>query len=331
MRKQLRMLAVVAALALHAATAAAGEPSAADIETATQLYKDGKALRELNDFEGALGKFRAAYTLVATPLTALELGRTYAALGKFVEARDVLLGVFRLPVRPNESAKATEARQNAAELATNLRGRIASLTIHAKGPLDPFLRLWIDGALIPSEATGASRLLNPGRHTIVLESRGQTVRSELTLGESESREVEILVPEGQAVPPPPGGTPPIVEPKPPPREGSQALRNTLVFGGFGTALVGIGVGTVTGLMTLSRASTLKDVCTTDGRCPAASQADLDASRTTGTISTVMFGVAVAGLGAGIAGAFMVGPEAPSAARSGTVRLFPGPTGIAGTF
>src|SRR3954467_5794820 len=110
-----RRLAIVLSLSLAASVVvtagpARAEPTAADSETALQLFKDGKALRESGDLAGALGKLRAAYALVQTPITALELGRTQMALGQLVEARDVLLTASRIPVRANESAKAGEAR-----------------------------------------------------------------------------------------------------------------------------------------------------------------------------------------------------------------------------
>lgn len=327
------VIAAATALALQGVALAtpgvarADTPSAADSETALQLFKEGKALRDVNDFQGALGKFRAAYALVATPITALELGRTYAALGKFVEAREVLLAVFRLPVLPNESARGAEARQDAAQLATNLRARIASITVRPRGPVDPFLKLWIDGALIPADAVSASHLLNPGKHRLVIESRGHTVRSELTVGESEAREVEIVLPEEPSTSgpePPPVITPPV----PPPEPKSNALRNTLIYGGFGAALVGVGVGTATGLMTLSRADKLKGTCTSDGRCPPSAQADLDASATSGAVSNVMFGVAIGGVALGLAGVLFTTAEP---VKVGGVRLRSTAGGVVGTF
>src|SRR3954468_21664980 len=95
-----RRLAFVLSLSLAAgivvtASPARAEPTAADSETALQLYKDGKALRDGGDLQGALAKLRAAYALVQTPLTALELGRTQIALGQLLEAREVLLAVSR--------------------------------------------------------------------------------------------------------------------------------------------------------------------------------------------------------------------------------------------
>src|SRR5207244_1805882 len=117
---------------------------------------------------------RAAYALVETPLTALELGRTYAALGKLVEAREVLLAVARIPKRKNESQKAEEARAESEQLAQSLRPRLAQVTVQVKGSSSAPTRLLIDGVAVPPEASSAARIVNPGAHVIAIEQGGRT-------------------------------------------------------------------------------------------------------------------------------------------------------------
>jgi hypothetical protein len=119
--------------------------------------------------------------------------------------------------------------------------------------------------------------------------------------------------------------PPPIQPPPPAEPQSNALRTGLVFGGLGVAAAGIGVGTVTGILTLSKAGALKDKCV-DGRCPPSSSSDLDTTRTLGVISTVAFVVGGVGALAGAAG-FLLVPAAPSTG----VYLGPGTAGVRGTF
>ncbi|MBX3189980.1 MAG: hypothetical protein KF819_23345 [Labilithrix sp.] len=296
------------------------EPTPADSETALELFKEGKALRDKGDNAAALEKLRAAHALVETPLTALELGRTYATTGKLLEARDVLLGVARMPLRKNESTKATEARTEAAELAAQLRPRLASLTVRPKGASDGPPKVSVDGVVIPPDAATVPRLLNPGPHVVVVEANGQRAQSEVTLAEGQSQEVEIELPAPSAAPV--AASP--LGPAPPPR--TEKKISPLVYAGFGTAIVGIGVGTATGIMTLSTASTLKDTCRS-GQCPPASQSDLDSASTTGTVSTVAFVIGLAGVAMGVAGLVMTNAEP---ARTG-LRIVPGPGGVSGTF
>lgn len=327
-------IAVTLAGLLLAAPAWAAEPTAADSESALQLYKDGKALRESGDLPGALAKLRAAYALVATPITATELGRAYIASGQLVEAREVLLAVPRIPVRANESTKAAEARTDAEHLAAELRPRLASVTVKPKNvPPGAITKLSVDGVVVPPEATSAPRVLNPGNHVVLLElvgPNGQRVQTDVTLAEGETRDVEIELP---AAVDPNAGQPPVTSP--PPERGPRKI-SPLVYVGFGTAIVGIGVGTVTGIMTLSTASSLKDSCR-DGKCPESAQSDIDATSTTGAISTIGFAVGAAGLVVGVVGLVLSGKRsepalsAPTVTRTSGLRILPTANGFAGSF
>ncbi len=322
--------------------ASADEPSAADIETALQLYKNGKELRERGEVALALERFRAAFALVETPLTALELGRTYMSMGKLIEAREVLLSVARIPYRKNESTKASSARIDAETLAAGLRPRLASLTVRVRGYSDPLPKITIDGGKVPQDAVAAPRLVNPGLHLVVLEANGRTVQSSVSLSEGEVRELDLVVPEAPTVPfvPLPPATTRILAPPTVPHEPASNAPKALIYGGFGTAIVGLGVGTVTGILTLSKASDLKQVCSPDGRCPRSSESDLDSSATTGKISTVAFAVGAAGVVFGVAGLLLRSqqpahavPSAPPVPPRPSTSFFvlPSGAGVHGSF
>src|SRR5438874_1930474 len=96
-----RAFAAIALAALVAVPAVsfgqpAAQPSAADLESARELYKEAKALRDKGDLRGALEKFKQAHAYGQTPVTGLELGRTHMQLGELVEAREVFLSVARM-------------------------------------------------------------------------------------------------------------------------------------------------------------------------------------------------------------------------------------------
>lgn len=324
--RALAILALVSTTAAAPRALAQPEPTAADAETALQLYKEGKERRERGDLPAALEKLKAAYALVETPITALELGRTYALMGRLVEAREILLGVARLPVRKNESKKATEARAESEKIAAELKPRLATITIVVKGDRKPPPKISVDGVAVPPDAASAPRIVNPGTHTIVLDVDGKTSQAEATVKEGESREV--------AIEPPPASRGPDKQPPPPPpppggEETTSTGRSPLVYIGFGTAAVGLAVGTVTGILTLSKASTLDSACRGD-KCPPSSQSDIDSASTTGTISTVAFVVAGAGLVVGAAGLWLFKSDSPSGA-SARVFVTPGGAAVTGTF
>src|SRR5580658_3205648 len=128
----------------------AQQPSAVDVAQARDLFNQGLRLREKGDANGAVEKLKAAHALANTPITGLELGKTYELVGKLVEAREVLLSIGRLPVQPSETARSTAARIEAARLAEDLRPRIPTLTVKITGAPASAVTVSIDDAPIPS-------------------------------------------------------------------------------------------------------------------------------------------------------------------------------------
>jgi hypothetical protein len=194
--------------------AIAGQPSAADIAQARVLLNQGLKLREEGDARGALEKLRAAHVLANTPITGIELGRTYLALGELLEARETFLSIDRIPPRTEETERSAIARREAAQLAEEVRPRIPSLTVRITGAAPDSVAVTIDGAAVPAEALGAPRLLNPGSHDVSARSTGGgAAETKVDLQEGESRDVEldIAVPDRTSAPaPPPADTRPTV-------------------------------------------------------------------------------------------------------------------------
>jgi hypothetical protein len=92
--------------------------------------------------------------------------------------------------------------------------------------------------------------------------------------------------------------------------------------------VGIGVGSVTGIMTLGRGSDAKTNCP-GGQCMTPQQADdAKGGKTLGTISTIAFGVGIAGAAVGVYGLFFAKPKSST---SVAVSLGPTGGGVRGTF
>jgi len=291
------LAAGIVVLALASSRHAAAEPTAADVETARGLYVEGLELRDSGKLEMSLGRFKAAHALAATPITSLELGRAHAVLGELVEAREVLLSIERLPVQPGESAKAANARVEARAMAEQLRDRIPALRIvFSPEPAGP-PHVTIDGVVIPPEALANPRKVNPGSHTIIAEANGSRATSTVLLIERELRMVTLAL-HGAA-------SPAIVKPAvaanlDPAREAPPESPPSTTAGptgwfyvGLGAAGVGVIVGSITGAIALSKASALESECT-GAACPRSAADDLTTSRTMGVVSTIAFGVAVAG-------------------------------------
>ncbi len=187
------MVASVAATNLSH-EAMAQEASAVDIAQARELLNQGLDLRKRGDNAGALEKLKGAHALGHTPITGLELGRTYLTLGRLVEAREALLSIGRIPVRAEETIRSKTARQQSADLAEQLRLRIPTLTVRITGvPVDS-VSVTIDGAVVPTVALAAPRLLDPGGHDVSARSTtGGTAETRVELKEGETRDVELKI------------------------------------------------------------------------------------------------------------------------------------------
>ena len=209
-RRLARVLFVLAvAAATPIAVAAAGEPSASDIETARTAFKEGLELRDKKaDLAGALEKFKAAHKLIGTPRTGYELGKTYMMMGRLVEAREVFLQVEHMPIKPDESPEAKKSRKESTDLAASLDQRIPQLKVIVKGVpagLTPIVT--VDGENVPFEALVVPRRVNPGAHVVLVKVTGAVDQSQsVDLKEGETREVAIAIPASAMATPTP--TPP---------------------------------------------------------------------------------------------------------------------------
>jgi hypothetical protein len=303
----------VLAAALVSAGGALAEPTAADKETARGLMAEGRADRDKGDLQGALKAFAAADALMHVPTTGLELARAQVALGQIVEARDTALRVMRLPEGPKDPAPFKAAREAASALNDELEPRIPSLKILVTGlPEGMRPRVTLDGAIVPPELLGQSRKLDPGHHTVVAKAGTAEGKQEVDIAEKESKEVSVDLP-AQAPPPPvaeaaPVETPPAAAPPPEPF----ALSRVMVYGGFGLAGAGVILGTITGIVSLSTTSSIKNSgnCVGD-TCGPKEYGDISSANAMATVSTVSFVAAGIGGVAGVVGLLLQSPATPA--------------------
>jgi hypothetical protein len=311
--------------------------SASDKETARSLMQDGDRKRASRDFRGALERYQAADALVHVTTTGLEVARTQIDLGMLVEAREKLLDVARIPPRAGDPPILAEARATALSLSDALEPRIPGLRVNPKGAVDTTkLSVYIDGIPIPPAALIAYRKLNPGAHTVTAQYGAALRKDDVTLKEGENREVSVDF-----------STEPTAA-----VAGSQEARNaapgtvqgpwrTLMFVGFGVGGAGIIAGSVTGILAFTKASAAKNIPASQGgcvndQCGPATDSDINASRLDGTVSTVSFIVAGAGVALGVTSFIVQRSQQPkdTDVKSGA-RIVPwlglGSGGVAGRF
>jgi hypothetical protein len=285
--------AIALSLSLLAASAHA-EPTAEDLASARALFKEGRALREQGDLPKALEKLRAAHALGQTPITGLELARTYVLVGKLVDAREVSLGVARLPVASDETGRSDSARAEAAKLATSLEPRLAKLIVTVTGmPALSAASVSVDGETIPVAAIGEPRSADPGVHVAVLTlPGGGEVKTQVEVKEGEAREVVLDAASATSTAPPPPPPPPVIAPpEPPPRHTDAILVTGATVGGLGLLF-----GASFGVATFVTKGSLESDCP-GGRCGPAHCAGLTTAQNQATGATIGFVVAGAGAAA----------------------------------
>jgi hypothetical protein len=323
---------------LLASTSAFADPSAADRETARTLMQQGREQRAKGDLKEALKRFRAADDIMHVPSTGLEVARSQVALGQLVEARDTVAAIRRIAPKPDDPAPFKEARAKAEELDSSLNGRVPALNIAIKGAgpgETPIVS--IDGEPLPPGVLGLPRAVDPGHHVIEVKTTNGAAKEEVDVHEGDQTPVELTLVANVAVPELDESNK--REPDAPLPESKSHSPTLLTWTGVGVAGAGIIVGTVTGVLSMSKKSTLTSECTND-ICGPSSYSDYNAANSLATVSTI--GFIAAGVGAVVAAAtLLVGhresagaPAAPPAAETGlTIRpsIGLGSAGVTGTF
>jgi hypothetical protein len=262
------------------------QPSAADLESARELFKEGREARQAGDLRRALDRFKAAHAYGQTPVTALELGRTHVQLGELVEGREVLLSVARMKVQPDETEKSASARADAADLAEDVRKRIPTISVMLTGiASDSSAQLTVDGFAVPVVGMNGVRKVNPGKHLIVARAGAREETRNVDTEEAKTQDLTIDLTGGEA----PARS---VVTGPAPDAHSKEI-SPVTWVGVGVGVIGLGLGAVTGVLALGKAGNVDDACT-DTHCPGSAKGDVDSGRTFATLSTVGFAIAGAG-------------------------------------
>ncbi len=280
-RRLVRSLVAISMLA--ASQSFAANPSAQDFATARELYKQGKELRAAGDLRGALEKLKAAHALGHTPITGIELARTEVQLGLLVEAREVCIGIARLPVESDETGRSAEARTDAAKLAEDLRPRLASLRIHVTSASAAIVA--VDGEVVPNVALDSARMVNPGHHVVTAHTEGGAeVSSSVDLTEGQARGVDLAPPAA-----------PVVA-LPPTNEGRKSSGvGGLTIAGIAIASGGLVVGTIGGIVAMTSPVLTNSSTCPNYQCPSTQWQALNDARSAALASTIGFSIAGAGI------------------------------------
>lgn len=313
MALRLPAAALIAVLAWAAPDASAwadqagAGPSETDKEQARRLVALGDEKMASGDYGAAYDAYRGADVLMGVPTTTLQVARAELALGRLLEARATLDRLLSSPQREQEPAAFVTARQQASDLRADVEMRIPTLTVEVAGaPPGAKVQVAIDGAARTSAELSGPLPVDPGSHEVSawVEGRGRVVQK-VSVVERDRRRVQLVAP------------PPVDA-----NAGGGGL-SPLVPVGLGAGGVGLVFGVVTGILSLDRASDVKDTCF-DGRiCPRSSEDARDESLLFAHLATGGFVVAGLGVVVGVIGLLVSGGPPPRAGQTARFTAEPG--------
>jgi hypothetical protein len=329
------VLMSAAALLLTAPALAQGKPPSAATEAqagarflaeeALAYFKDGR-------WAEAYVAFSEANRLFHAPSLVSYMGLCRRNQAKLVEARALFESVLAEPIprdAPDAFKKAVETARVEVE---KLRGRIPLLRVKVVGPGAEQARVTVDGVLLTPAERGEGKAVDPGEHQITAEAGGPASSAKATLKEGDTPTVELRV---AAAPGPAAGA--AAEPGPA-RPGERRPGSMLPAGiALGVGGAGLVVGTVTGLLALSKISAAQAGCTAPDaggvrHCPAGNASAASAASGLRVGAGVGFALAGAGVVTGVVLAVVrPGGAAPEAKVGVGVEVGPGWLGLRGRF
>lgn len=293
----------------------------AEIRTAARdLATQGAQAFEAGDYARASDFFRRAHELVPAPSIALLRARSLAKLGQLLEAIDIYEQTARFKLPDDAPEAYLQAVDTARIEMEDVRRRLPRLKLTLIGvDSSEHPQVSMDDKPTPDALLGVERPTNPGQHRIEARVAGQLrATRELSMVEGQSYQLELDV------------RPLRPEPKPivaaavaSDATSSHSWQKTGGYVALGVGVLGLGIGTYTGIVALNRKSELDSVC--NPNCPPSSAGDIDSFRSNRTVSYVSFGVGIAAAATGVALLVLGKPSAEHVA----LRALPGGLQIGG--
>lgn len=314
MRGRLAIAAVVMGLAVALPVSAqSNAPARVSADDYKRIVTEALKEYELGHWDEAEALFARAHELNPTARTLRGMG-----LAAF-ENRRYVLAVGRLQAALADKRNALTAAQR--KEVQGVIERASAFISHFVVTLSPQnAEITVNGAPASRNEAG-ELLLDPGDYEIVATAEGYKSGSTRVTAEGGARGRALieLEPEQTAeAPPPEAAAASAFHPSPEPARSQPEAHGSgarvLMYTGFAVLGAGVIAGSVTGILALTKGSSLKDACPHDA-CPPAQQSKLDSANTLATVSNISFGVAGAGAVAGVIGFVLQGSDSGSEAQA----------------
>jgi hypothetical protein len=171
-------------------------------------------------------------------------------------------------------------------------------------------------------ALGVPLPVNPGEHVVTTQvPGGANVVTRVTLEKAERKQIDLKVgPQisAKGAPLPETASQPTTSPADAlatsgADAGTPSSRRIWIYGAGGLGVAGLVVGSITGVLVLGNKGTIEDNCV-GTRCNAAGKDAADSAHSLGLVSTIGFGVGIAGLATAAVLFFTEPKSSPSARR-----------------
>jgi hypothetical protein len=286
--------------------------SSSVLSSARELAKQGLQAYDAGRYEEAADKLAKAYQVVHVPTLAVNQARALVKLGKWVAASELYLEATRIPRDKTWQSTQTDAQKDAEREREELLPRIPRLTVVVKGTAPTEVEVAIDGTSLPVALIGTEQLQDPGVHKVQGTRGPEVVTEAISVREGDRANVTLqfklvsaaVVQSGSNAPPPPVPVARPLQPTQPmaataapaapptaPATDSSSSNNQKLIGwiGIGAGGAGIVVGGITGLMAISKHSSLQDSGDCSGSsCTPAKKSDIDSLNGLRTVSTIGF-------------------------------------------
>jgi len=273
----------------------------ADAAAAEALFSQGVELMEAGNFEEGCPKLAESQRLDPGTGTLGSLAECYEKAGKLASAWTT----WKTTASSAKSAGQSDREAYAREQAAALEPRLGRLTIHVPEDKRPDgLTVERDGVVLSAATWGTPLPTDAGQHTIVVQAPGRE-KFETSAMVEDGKTAEVTIPELVLLPEPPPEEPTTTtgtssQPKDKPANPG-AWMKPVGFTLLGVGVVGLGLGTVFGIVAIDKNNQSRQNCDVDDptNCSTTGFELRNEAMTAGNVSTVGFiaGAVLAGAGA----------------------------------
>jgi hypothetical protein len=241
------------------------------ISTARELGEKGLVAYDAGRYDEAAQLLLQAYRAVKVPTTARNAARALAKQGKLVAAAELYVQAVHL--EPNElwhGKVQQQAQDEATQERASLLLRIARLKISIEGASSKEFTVTVDDIAVPEAILGTDQFADPGVHYVVAKRGAETVKESVSLKEGERGKIVLRFKVATAAGPAPAPATTTetqssvkIDDKPPKPVAQGKTRRTVGWISVGVGGAGLAVGAITGILLVSKRSSLDDAgCTT---------------------------------------------------------------------